>query len=149
MIAIAVKEKMGIILTYMDPKSGLANRKLINIWLHIGLRAGDLLLFTGLQLAKNWEASIRLISVVEDEADLEKADRLLHSIGERIRTPKDTEYKVLSGDPQQQFAQSPSADINLFGMPNPPDWKHMLQISETVKTSCMFIKDSGQEDVKA
>ncbi|MBF0431349.1 MAG: Na-K-Cl cotransporter [Fibrobacteria bacterium] len=148
MIAIATKEEMGILLLYMDPKTGWGNQSKINIWFQIGRLNEDLLLLSGMQLADNWHADIRLISVVEKESDYEKADRLLKAIGERARMPKSTEYTIFTGDVYEYFSNSPAADINLFSMLEPPDWKKMRTIAETVNTSCMFIKDSGAEDVK-
>ncbi|MBF0430862.1 MAG: Na-K-Cl cotransporter [Fibrobacteria bacterium] len=149
MIAIAAREEMGILLLYIDPKAGWGNQKVINIWFQIGFYGEDLLLLTGMQLAQNWDASIRLISVVEKESDYEKADRVLQAIGERARMPKDTEYAIFTGDVHDYFSKGPAADLNLFRMLDPPDWRRMQVIAEQVKTSCLFIKDSGTEDVKA
>jgi hypothetical protein len=43
----------------------------------------------------------------------------------------------------------PSADINLFGLPNDSNPKFLNEVIDIVGASCLFVRDSGDESALA
>ena len=58
-----------------------------------------------------------------------------------------TEFHVLIGDFKDAMSSAPSADINLFGLADTLPFVLMRQAPEMTKSSCLFVRDSGLENV--
>ena len=64
--------------------------------------------------------------------------------------PRETEVSVLVGSFKEVLSKAPPADLNIFGLPREIGWD--IMVDETVNltnTSCLFIKDSGEESAFA
>jgi hypothetical protein len=55
----------------------------------------------------------------------------------------------LSGTFPDGLKNGPTADINIFGISDELSVREMHTITSKVKTTCLFIKDSGQESALA
>jgi hypothetical protein len=73
----------------------------------------------------------------------------LERLSDKARLPSETEYHVLVGDFQNNLISALSADINIFGLADELPFAFMRNAPELSKSSCLFIKDSGQESALA
>ncbi len=149
MIAIAIREKLGVISLRLHPTVVFGGREMINVWLRVGSPNQNLALLTALQLERNWGGKIRLISVVREKQDSLKAVQKFRRIVELTRMPKETEITVLPGEFKSALLKAPPADLNIFGFSHEIDWRTMDELADSINTSCLFIKDSGGENAFA
>ncbi|MFQ6615369.1 MAG: amino acid permease [Fidelibacterota bacterium] len=145
LISIAVREEMGIIVLNRHSEKGFGDEQHINLWMRGGSPNRNLSLLTAIQLERNWNGHLRLIRVVGDPADTEKARVGLRQVAHRGRLPVDVEKQVLQGNFLDILSQAPEADLNMFGMTSDLDVDTMHTLSHTCDTACVFIRDSGQE----
>jgi len=99
-----------------------------------------------LQLYLNWDGSLNLITSTTDGTDTWRLHRFLQQISDTARLPSETELHVIVGPFEESLIKAPYADINVFGMPESPDFNFMRKMAETIETSCLFVKDSGAEN---
>ena len=149
MIAISIREKLGIIILSLHPKASFGKRKLVNVWIRLDSPNLDLAGLVALQLSHNWDSDIRILSVVDKEEDIEKAETFLNRIADRARMPSETELSVLVGKFEETIVKAPRADINIVGISDDPDCESMHRIVTLLDTSCLFVRDSGKESVFA
>jgi amino acid transporter len=150
MIAVAIREKMGIIMLRHLAKVGFGKKEKVNVWLRDGSPNQDLAILTALQLERNWRSTIRLLTIVEKQEDQNKTQLRFRKIAELVRMPKETEISVLTGTFKEALLKAPSSDLNIFGFPKEIGWDTMVaEIADLTSTSCLFIKDSGEESAFA
>jgi solute carrier family 12 (sodium/potassium/chloride transporter), member 2 len=150
MIAVAIREKMGIIMLRHLAKVGFGKKEKVNVWLRDGSPNQDLTILTALQLERNWGSSIRLLTIVERQEDQNKTQLKFRKIAELTRMPKETEISVLVGNFKEALAKAPPSDLNIFGFPKEIGWDTMVgEIADFTNTSCLFVKDSGEESAFA
>ena len=65
------------------------------------------------------------------------------------RMPGDVEIVILTGTFKEVLQTAPSADINIFGMQENPDISMVREITESIQTSVLFLKDSKHESALA
>ena len=82
-IAIAIREKLGICVLLHHPKGAFGKNKEINVWLRFGSPNKDLAILTALQLQRNWNGHIRLLTAVKSKDEQRKATIILNRIAER------------------------------------------------------------------
>jgi len=149
MIAVSIRNGLGICLLYQHPKKWFGAKGKINVWIRSGSPNHNLALLTAYLLERKWNKGIRLISIVEDADASEKRYAALMRIAETARMPRDTENIVLINTFSEAVKQAPAADLNVFGLPENIDMKIVHEITENFDTSCLFVKDSGSEKVLA
>ena len=149
MIAISIREKLGIVILALHSKMVFGKKEKVNIWLRLQSPNIDLALLMALQLKHNWDSDIRVLSVVDKEEDQGKAESTLRKIADRGRMPAETEVLVFVGKFEETTAKAPGADLNIFGISNEPDCGSMHEIVTLIDTSCLFVKDSGEESIFA
>jgi len=147
MIAIAVREKMGIAVYSTHPKDGLGEKTTLNVWLRRSSPNKDLAILMALQLYRNWNGKLRFITVVDSEDDTERATGVQERLIDRARLPLSTELVILTGEFRSVLSISPQADLNIFGISNELDGDTMHNIASSVNSSCLFVKDSGDESM--
>jgi solute carrier family 12 sodium/potassium/chloride transporter 2 len=99
-----------------------------------------------LQLQANWEGRINLITTTSDKNDRRRLQGFLERVSDRARLPSATEFHVLVGSFKASVKAAPRADINIFGLgPGRVPFEQIREITELTKSSCLFVKDSGQE----
>ena len=99
-----------------------------------------------LQLRQNWQGNLNLITVGSDKSDEKRLYRFLESLGDQARLPSMTEYHVYIDDFRGSLLKAPSADINIFGLADVLDFDTMRETPDWTLSSCLFIRDSGQEN---
>jgi amino acid transporter len=146
--------KMGVALLARHPVVELGRETLINIWLSsrapewdVSTRTGNnhLALLLSYQLARNWDGQINLcMAVSEDEK--EHAQDYLNQVALQARLQRNTQVHVRVGVFREQVNQVPRADLNVFGLPKPADLTFCREMVELVEGSCVFVRDSGEEN---
>lgn len=149
--------EVGIILYLPHPKAMLGRKQYINIWvrnrgpawdINDGQRNPNLALLTAYKLKLNWGAEIRLITIINEEGEKQKARAFLREFMHLSRLPiNETLVKV--GHFYDELAKAPAADINIFGISPNLKLEDYEKLAATVDTTCLFIMDSGRENVFA
>ena len=148
---------LGVILYVPHPKALLGQQLKINIWIddregnwNIEKGTGNinLAILTAYKLKLNWNADIRLISVIKNSADTELAAKFLSSIIDLARLPI-TDKVVLVGEVDELLADGPYADLNIFPFKDVTHINHYSEMIYKTNTSCLFIQDSGNENILA
>lgn len=149
--------ELGVMLYAPHPKAMLGQQQCINIW--ISDRSPEWSLTTGIgnlnlsvllayKLKLNWGAKIRILTILKNEADRSKAKRFMKDLVELARLPH-LETVILSGDFHENVENAPPADINMFGLSLGLDMKVVSEMVERTDTTCLFVRDSGVENILA
>ena len=147
MIAVAVREKMGIVVYSQHAKNALGEKKTLNVWLRRSSPNKDLAILMAIQLNRNWNGKLRFITAVTNEEDTQRAQAAQERLFDRARLPISTKAIILVGNFKDVLESAPIADLNIFGISNELDGDTMHTLATAVKTSCLFIKDSGSESM--
>ncbi|NJC28503.1 amino acid permease [Neolewinella antarctica] len=157
-IAEARRLELGAVLYAPHPRAMLGQQQMINVWLRpqgpnwqvitAAHQTQDLALLLSYKLKLNWKASVRIITVIDNPDEKTKARRYLKNVIDLARLPID-EFLVIEGDFAVETARPPAADINLFGMSPGQTIESYRQLAERADTSCLFILDSGHENIFA
>jgi amino acid transporter len=151
------EEQMGVLIYAPHGRAGLGQRDAINVWVadqsphwEISMNIGnlDLPLLTAYKLKRNWNAQMRIITVVEDPGDRESARMFLETIIDLARMPE-AEVIVESGTFEETVPNVPQADLNIFGLAPEPDFDSLRQYLHLTRSSCLFVRDSGEESALA
>ncbi len=149
--------ELGILLYMPHPKALLGQQQHINIWvrnrgpawdINDGQRNPNLALLTAYKLKLNWDAEIRLITIINNEDEKQKAMAFLREFIQLARLPIN-ETVVKFGKFYEELANAPLADINIFGISPELGMEDYKKMTLTVNTTCLFVMDSGQENVFA
>ena len=150
--------QMGIALLARHPVIELGREQLINVWVsnqgpdwQIDLKQGnmDLGILLAYQLARNWNGRITLRMAVPDEETKEKAEKFLDELTDLARLPRNTMCKVSVSSFMDALAQTPRADLSVFGLAREPDLTFVQTLVQKVNGSCIFVRDSGDESALA
>ncbi len=147
---------MGIQLYVEDPIAQLGRSSSINVWIReqspdwdLSMELGnvDLALLTAYKLKVNWNAQMRVITVVE-ESEVEQAYRYLDNLLDAARLP-DTLQHVEVGTFEEALQSAPQADLDLLGLPKNPDLNVLRSYVDKTQSACVFVADSGNENILA
>lgn len=147
---------MGIQLYAEDPLAQLGRSASINVWLRekspdwdlsMDLGNVDLALLTAYKLSINWNAQMRVITVV-DESQVNEAYRYLENLLDAARL-KDVSSHVEIASFKDALETAPQADLDLFGLPSNPNLEELRSYVDLTGSSCVFVADSGKENVLA
>ncbi|WP_372975734.1 amino acid permease, partial [Muriicola sp.] len=153
----SIRLEIGVLLYVAHPTALLGERNIINVWIsdrqqnwNIGWDIGnlDLSLLIAYKLKTNWNARIRLITVIDDPAEEENAKQFLDSLINLSRLPK-TLTEVYIGKFKEIAENAPSADLNIFGMEENLSFHFVKEMVFKTNSSCLFVKDSGHESILA
>ena len=153
----ADREKVGTILYAPHPRAALGQRQSINVWIRdrspnwkISMEIGnlDLALLTGYKLSQSWDASLRLLTLVEDPGEVEKAQDFLEKLIDVGRIPN-AEAIAETGSFNDYVSRAPQADLNIFGLVPDLDFAFPHRMVDTTESTCMFVRDSGLESALA
>jgi hypothetical protein len=150
--------RIGVALLARHPIVDLGREQLINVWVReqgpeweLGLRLSnlDLSVLLAYQLARNWRGRINLCMAVSDTETVAKARAYLTELVDLARLPATTEVTVIEESFFGALSQVPSADINFFGLPVEFNPEFIYEVIEQAGTSCLFVRDSGDESALA
>jgi amino acid transporter len=149
LFAVARREELGILALRLHAEVRFGDKEKVNVWLRIGSPNQDLAILIALQLERNWGCTIRLLTVVNTLEEKATAISQLNKIAELIRMPPNTQVVVLTGGFIPSVSRAPSSDLNIFGFAQDINWEDMDHVGELTNTSCLFVKDSGEESAFA
>jgi len=145
----ASKEGLGIIVSKYNEKIGFSQERVVNLWIRRQSPNINLAILVALQLAKNWQGTVRLIQVVNKEHEKEEAYAYLLKLKNLMRMPVEGDIEVLVGSFMGCVREAPPADINIFGMAEYPDIDQIHKVADTIHTSILFLRDSKHESALA
>jgi amino acid transporter len=149
--------EIGVILYVQHDRAKLGRQQYINVWIrsrgpewniYDGELNPNLALLIAYKLKKNWNATIRLLTVIQEDEEYEKATKFMQDLIDLARLPIN-EILVLKGKLEEQYAKAPMSDINIFGISPNIESEDYKALSHEVNTSCLFIMNSGHENVFA
>ena len=152
----AERERIGTLLYAPHPVTGLAQRAHVNVWIRdrgpdwkISWDVGnmDLSLLIALKLKRNWDARLRLLMVVGDESEVAAGEAFLEDLISLARL--DAAVSVEAGDFGEWLPKGPQADVSVFGITGDPDFEFVRRAVEGARSTCLFVRDSGEESVLA
>jgi amino acid transporter len=153
----AGRQAMGLLVHVPHPTTGLGERRSVNVWIRdrspdwrLSMDMGnlDLPLLVGYKLLRNWDATMRLVTVVESEENLEEARQFLEAVLELGRIPRTRVVAV--SEPFDRFVpQAPQADVSIFGLGATLDFAFMRRMMDETRSTCLFARDSGRESALA
>lgn len=150
----AIENEMGMVLFAPHALAGLGREQLINIWIReqspdweIGLRLRnlDLSLLLAYQIARNWQGSIQLTTVVSEEKNLQPAQNYLQQLTRLGRMPRNTRTVAHVGTLDEFLPQASLTDLQIFGLPDWIDLNFIKKMVSETKSTCIFVHDSGHE----
>ncbi|MGB5646238.1 amino acid permease [Muriicola sp.] len=153
----SIRLEIGVLLYVAHPTALLGERNIINVWIsdrqtnwNIGWDIGnlDLSLLIAYKLKLNWNAKIRLITVISDPKEEQNAREFLNSLINLARLPQ-TITEVYVGTFKHVVDNAPSADLNIFGMEENLSFDFVKEMVVKTNSSCLFVKDSGHESILA
>ncbi len=156
LISAARMQNMGIQLYGEDTVAQLGRSASINVWIHeqsphwdlsMDLGNVDLALLSAYKLKTNWEADLRIITVV-DESQVDEAYRYLDNLCDVARLT-DVRTHVEIGNFKESLKSAPQADVDIMGLPMDPDLNELRTYIELTKSACVFVADSGRENILA
>ncbi|NIP60807.1 MAG: hypothetical protein GWN82_20985, partial [Gemmatimonadetes bacterium] len=56
---------------------------------------------------------------------------------------------IRAGTMVEQIPRVPTADLDIFGLSGEPDFQFARHVLESTASSCLFVRDSGEENVLA
>ncbi|NBC64486.1 MAG: hypothetical protein GVY07_02330, partial [Bacteroidetes bacterium] len=59
------------------------------------------------------------------------------------------EPHVEIGSFEKALENMPRADVDIFGLPEEPDLKNLRSYVEMTRSACVFVADSGKENILA
>lgn len=157
-LAKCLRFRIGVALLARHPVIDLGREQLINVWMReqgpaweLGMRLSnlDLSVLLAYQLARNWRGQITLCMAVDDAETAARAQEYLQELTTLARLPANTRVRVIEGPFYDVLRQTPSADINFFGLPNEFRPEFVREILDIVEASCLFVRDSGDESALA
>lgn len=154
----AMRLEIGVLLFNLHASALLGQRNIINVWVSDrkghweldGLEIGnlDLSILIAYKLKLNWNATIRLVTVIEKEEELYKAKEFLKKLTKYARLPE-TIIEVYHGHFFDKVQNAPVADLNIFGMQDTLPYKFINEMTHITSSSCLFVRDSGNESILA
>ena len=144
-------------------KVGLGLEKSINLWLDLSemdrnlqFRVEDinLGLLTAYLLKKNWNASLNILSVMNQERDPEVEKRSCRMFMKKLMTlarmPKDTNLHYVDSELEEAVLRMPHADLNILVIKDKMiDIHKIREHSSLFETSLLYTIDSGAENALA
>jgi len=148
---------IGILLFADHPEARLGRRQSVNVWVRdqspdweISMRLGnlDVSLLIGHILARAWEGDMNVISVVDNAEQLGPAREFLQTVADLARLPE-ARIVVREGQLEEQLTRVPTADLDVFGLSGEIDFGFARRVLAATGSSCLFVRDSGDENVLA
>jgi len=149
---------MGIVLLARHAVVELGREQLINVWVsnqgpdwRLDLRMSnlDLAILMAYQLAQNWNGRINLCMAVDDDETRRHTETYLQALIKLARLPAQTKVIVLQCAFMASLKEVPRADLSIFGLPKPSDITFCRRVVDIVDSSCVFVRDSGDESALA
>ncbi|MGI8544490.1 MAG: amino acid permease, partial [Aridibacter sp.] len=151
------KSRLGVLLFAEHSKARLGRKKIINVWLrdqspdwHLSMELGnlDLAILISYQINRDWKGRISMISAIGEAENVAPAKEYLENLIVLARIP-DADVLVEHCGLDECIKRTPQADLNVFGLPDNLDFEFMRQMVEKTYSTCIFVRDSGDENALA
>jgi hypothetical protein len=152
------ENEVGTLLFAKHTETSLGREQTINVWIRdqgpqweVGLRLSnlDLALLLAYQVARNWQGRITLIMIISDAAEQAKAQAFMTDLVTSGRMPRNTHTIVKVGTFGNYLPHAPQADLQIFGLQEQVDLDFVHQMVAATNSSCIFVRDSGNESALA
>ena len=145
LVAEAHRDDLGVLVLRQHPRVAFGMQQHINLWLRERSPNWHLAVLTALHLQLNWGGRLNLVTTAPAPVDVPRLTAFLEKLSDAARLPSLTEFHVLEGSFQDALPAAPRADINIFGIGDPPNFGFMRGAVDWTNSSCLFVRDSGQE----
>lgn len=146
LITQATRGELGVMILRQHPRKAFGMQRDVNLWLRDRSPNWHLAILVTLQLQLNWEGRINLVTVASEEREEKRLYRFLDRLSDHARLPWQTEFHVITGSFQESLDTAPRADINVFGLGGETiPFDLIRELPELTASSCLFVRDSGQE----
>ena len=105
-------------------------------------------LLIGHILREAWRGDLNVVCIVEDEAEMDAARNFVQKVTDLARLHP-VNVVIRTGTLREQLPQVPTADLDVFGLAGEPDFDFARHVLATTASSCLFVRDSGEENVLA
>ena len=152
------RSSLGALILGEHARAGLGRQRRVALWiddqsphweLSMDLHNLDLAVLVGYTLTRNWGGSLDLLMVVGNPEDEGQARAYLQRLVAAARLPSDSGVHVFDGALEAAVETAPAADLALFTLRRRPDPELLRSLVERAGTSCLFVRDSGQESALA
>lgn len=156
-ISKACEYRLGIFLLIVHPKARLGRRKSINVWVsdqspnwRLSMQLGnlDLALLTAYLLRQNWQGTLRLVSAIPQASEVRNAEIYIQNLTDLARLPS-VEIHIMNTEFDQAIQEAPSADLNIFCIPDTVNQAFMHRMVRETRGTCAFVRDAGDENIFA
>lgn len=156
----AMEARVGVLLYRVHPLAGLGRKEDIHLFVRCppsldpddGFASGNLnlVLLMGFRLSRIWKGALRLITVVDGTVDHEAARAYLDLLCDLARLPPSVERVVVAGTLESAVRELPVADLCILGIQRAaPDLAWVERTVLVMRSSCLFVLDSGRESARA
>lgn len=154
----ARESRMGAVFLAAHQEALFGRERTVNIWIRdqspnwqIGLQLANLdyAFLMGIQLQANWNARVRMVSVIEKEEHVEQAREFIQTLLEYARMSRHMEVVVECGNFSDYLEKAPRADLHIFGLATTVNKDFMESLVKRTGSSCLFVLDSGNESALA
>lgn len=150
-------KKLGVIIFLGHPRAGLGRRRVIQLFLpksctewesSPGGLDFDLALLTAYKLKLNWDAELHLVVSI-DQSDEE--DNILISLKELLEYARISvsRISIITSSYEVFFQNSMQVDLNIFSFTGVLDFSRAESFVLAGRTTCIFCRDSSEENVFA
>ncbi len=148
---LTLKHKMGMAILRQHPRVAFGMQKDVNLWLRDNSPNWHLAMLLTLQIQSNWDGKLNMVTVASDDEEVARLHGFLERLSDQARLSAFADIYVLTGTFKEALKLAPRADINIFGLSldNEMPFDFIIEVSETVKSSCVFVMDSGYESALA
>ncbi len=156
-ISRAKQSRLGVLLFAEHSRARLGRRHSINIWArdqtpdwHLSMELGnlDLAILVSYQINRDWHGKITMISAIREAENVEAAHQYLTNLINLARIPY-ADVLVGHSDLDLFIQNTPQADLNVFGLPDDVDFEFVRRMVEHTRSTCLFVRDSGDENALA
>ena len=153
----ASEDGLAVMLYCDHQQARLGRRRSMNVWVRdqgpawqLSMHLGnlDLALLSAYVLQGNWRGEVNLLTVVSDDEEMPAAHSYLANLVNVARLPE-VAVHVGTGGFEPYIAQAPRADLNVFGLTGGADFGFLRRMVELSGSACLFVRDSGSENVLA
>jgi len=152
-----LSHQMGIILYISHPRAGLGRRRVIQFFIpedYLDWRSDpeglsfDLALLIAYKLKINWEAELHLVACSRDSGMKAAIDASLRDLLDNARITV-TDISITAVSTHEYFQTAIQADLNIFSFDDQLDFSEVDRIIKTSRSTCLFCRDSKEENVFA
>ncbi len=152
----AEKNNCGVVLLDKDRDVGLGTEEDVHVWISPKVlehdlfekRYYDLSLLIAYSIKKNWNGSVHIWMVVEDENKAAEAHKYLHRLLYEARFPVTTEINVVEGKFEEVMRDAPDGDVHIIPFER-SDVSSIPHIDNKEGKTYLFVHDSTKESVLA